>query len=72
MIRSNSRFVDLPWRKARASSTGSCVLVTPYQGGAAVSDSKSADAAVLVFSADEWTEFIGRARAGAFGTVPSS
>jgi hypothetical protein len=51
-------------------SLGNCVEVgVAPDGGIAVRDSKAPEAGPLVFTAEEWREFIAGARAGEFDLV---
>ncbi len=71
MIRSESPFAELGWRKATSSGAGGCVVIAPYEGGVAVSDSKSPDAAVLLYTEVEWDAFLDAVRRGEFDDVVS-
>ena len=66
MTRNEAPFADLAWRKASRSGVGSCVVVATYQGGVALSDSKSPDAPVLLYTRAEWDAFLDGARKGEF------
>lgn len=66
MTRDQARFVDLAWRKATQSGAGGCVIAAPYQGGVALSDSKTPDAAVLVYTPVEWDAFLDGVKQGEF------
>ena len=66
MTRNEAPFVDLPWSKATMSGVGDCVIVAPYDGGVALSDSKAADSAVLLYTPSEWTAFLDGAKKGEF------
>jgi Domain of unknown function (DUF397) len=59
----------LAWRRSSRCGSESCVEVAGLpDGGVAVRDSKSAEAApVLVFTADEWAAFISGVKVGEFG-----
>lgn len=58
----------LTWQRSSFcdNSSGNCVEVATLNGATAVRDSKDPDGAVLVYTADEWTAFIGGAKAGEF------
>ncbi|MFI6506037.1 DUF397 domain-containing protein [Streptosporangium sp. NPDC050855] len=60
------------WRKSSLSGNGGadCVEVASVPGLVAVRDSKDSGGAVLVFSSGGWTAFLGRLKAGDFGTRP--
>ncbi len=66
MTREDAVFVDLPWRKASASGEGGCVIVAAHDGGIALSDSKSPDAPVLLYTQLEWVAFLDGVRNGEF------
>jgi hypothetical protein len=67
--RSESPFAQMAWQKATMSGAGACVIVAPYDGGVAVSDSKSPDAPVLLYTEAEWDAFLDGARRGEFDDV---
>ncbi len=56
------------WRtSSRSNNTGACVEVAGLSGGGrAVRDSKDPRGAVLMFTAAEWTAFVGGVRDGGF------
>ena len=56
------------WRKSSHSGpfTDNCVEVAVLDGGIAVRDSKQPGGPVLMFTPDEWTAFVGGAKAGEF------
>jgi len=55
------------WRRAGRCSETSCVEVAfGAEGTVGVRDSKRPEVAVLVFSAEEWSSFLGGVRAGEF------
>jgi Domain of unknown function (DUF397) len=58
----------LSWRRSSRCSSHSCVEVAVLaEGGAAIRDSKAgADGPILVFSGDEWREFVSGMKAGDF------
>ena len=72
MTRNEAPFVHLPWRKATRSGAGGCVIVAPYEGGVAVSDSKSPDSAVLLYTPTEWDAFLDGIKKGEFDHVVAS
>lgn len=57
---------DVAWRRAAACSESSCVEVAAVGDGVGVRDSKSPDAAPLVFSRSEWLAFRDGVRRGDF------
>ncbi|HZS22941.1 MAG TPA: DUF397 domain-containing protein [Pseudonocardiaceae bacterium] len=58
---------DLLWRKSRRSGqNNNCVEVAPFNGGAAVRDSKNPAGAVLTFTGAAWSAFTASIRAGDF------
>ena len=66
MTRDQIAFTDLPWRKAVASGAAGCVIVARHDGGIALSDSKSPDAPVLLYTQAEWVAFLDGVRNGEF------
>jgi hypothetical protein len=58
----------LRWRRSTLCSASSCVEVADLaEGGAAVRDSKAgANGPILVFSGQEWREFVNGMKAGEF------
>lgn len=54
------------WRKSTHCASNSCVEVAILGGRVALRDSKTANSPALVFSQDEWIEFIKGARNGEF------
>jgi hypothetical protein len=55
------------WVKSSYSGeSGNCVEIAPVDGHIAMRDSKNPDAAVLVFTGDEFTAFVNGASAGEF------
>jgi hypothetical protein len=54
------------WRKSSFSETGSCVEVSPVDGGFAVRDSKHPGGPVLRPIIKGWATFIGRVSTGEF------
>ena len=58
----------LRWRRSTLCSTSACVEFADLaDGGAAIRDSKAgADGPILVFSSDEWREFVSGMQAGDF------
>ena len=59
---------ELKWIKASESfANGNCIEVAQLPGGSvAVRDSKDPAGPVLCFTPDEWSAFIGGAKAGEF------
>jgi hypothetical protein len=59
---------ELKWIKASESfANGNCIEVAQLPGGSvAVRDSKDPSGPVLCFTPDEWSAFIGGAKAGEF------
>ena len=59
----------ITWRRSSRCSTNSCVEVADLpDGGVALRDSKSPEAApILIFSRGEWTSFVSGVKAGEFG-----
>lgn len=60
--------VEVAFRTAERCGTSTCVEVARELGhpGARVRDSKDPDGPVLVFTENEWAEFIGGVKAGEF------
>lgn len=52
---------DVMWKKSgRSAANGNCVEVAMLDGGhVGVRDSKNQSGAVLVFTPDEWSAFVG-------------
>ncbi|MGS2642478.1 DUF397 domain-containing protein [Streptosporangium sp. G12] len=65
-------FPQANWRKSSRSqgTTDNCVEVAFISGLVAVRDSKDPGGAMLVFSPDDWTVFLGRVKTGDFDTRP--
>ena len=59
------------WQKAqRCDNSGpNCVEVAPYGGGVAVRNSQAPAGPALLFTPDEWSTFVGAAKAGEFDNL---
>lgn len=55
---------SIQWRRSSRCETGACVEVARINGMIAIRDSK--DAAILIFSPDEWSAFVAGVRDGEF------
>ena len=55
---------SIHWRKSSRCETGACVEVARIDGMVAIRNSE--DAALLIFSPDEWTAFVAGVRDGEF------
>jgi hypothetical protein len=57
----------IAWRTARSCAGGNCVQVADVGNGSiAIRDSKNLSGPVLVYTADEWREFLTGAKNGDF------
>jgi Domain of unknown function (DUF397) len=56
----------ITWRKSSRSGTNGCVEVAFAEDQVAVRDSKDRNGPVLLFTAHEWSAFVGSAQDGEF------
>jgi hypothetical protein len=57
---------DLPWRTSSFCSTGSCVEIAITTGPILVRDTKKPNQPPLMYTKEEWREFIAGAKGGEF------
>jgi hypothetical protein len=61
------------WRKSARSAANGCVEVASFEDAVAIRSSKDRSGAILLFSPEEWRDFLGGVRAGEFdpqGALP--
>jgi hypothetical protein len=60
----------LRWRKAQRSvNNGACVEIAVVTDGVVVRDSQNPDGTALFFPAQQWSSFLGQAKAGRFDSA---
>jgi hypothetical protein len=73
MTVSRARLAGVPWRTSTRSQSTNCVEVGPLgpSGDAAVAvrDSKDRQGPVLIFSRNQWREFVAGAKDGEFDRI---
>ncbi len=57
---------SLAWRKSTRCDSASCVEVAPVADGVAMRDSKDSEGPALLFTREQWADFLHGARAGDF------
>ena len=58
--------VNVDWRTSKSCAGGNCVQVAAIDGSIAIRDSKDPHGPVLMYSAEEWRDFLAGAKGGDF------
>ena len=64
-----SRPVSVDWRTSKSCAGGNCIQVAAINGSIALRDSKDPNGPVLMYSTEEWQEFLAGAKNGDFDSL---
>jgi hypothetical protein len=63
--------VNADWRTSRSCSNGSCIEVATIDNLVGIRDSKNPDGEVLLYTVNEWKDFLAGAKNGDFDDLVS-